>query len=76
MKCSLDGCSGRYEERLIVHTVRVGGEVVVIDHVPAEVCAACGDVLFTPDTVRHIERLLRERGQPSRTVPLYEYALA
>ena len=76
MRCSLEGCAGEYEVRLVVHTVRVGGEVIVIDHVPAEVCAACGDVLFTPDTVRHIERLLRRRGQPSRSVPLYEYVAA
>ena len=74
MKCSLEGCPGEYEERQIVHTVRHRGQVIVIDHVPAEVCLVCGDVLLKPATVRRIEDLLRMAAHPVRTVPLYEYA--
>ena len=74
MKCSLDGCAGVYETHPITHTVREGGKVIVIDHVPAEVCSLCGDVLLKPETIRHIEKLLKSRHKPSATVPLYEYA--
>ena len=74
MKCSIEGCPGEYEERRVVHTVRHRGQVVVIDHVPAEVCSVCGDVLLKPETVRHIETLLRTTTRPAGTVPLYEYA--
>jgi YgiT-type zinc finger domain-containing protein len=74
VKCSIEGCPGEYEERQIVHTVRHRGQVIVIDHVPAEICSVCGDVLLKPETVRRIEALLRARAQPVRTVPLYEYA--
>ncbi len=74
MKCSIEGCPGEYEERQIVHTVRYRGQVIVIDHVPAEVCSVCGDVLLKPETVRRIEELLRTMAEPTRTVPLYEYA--
>ena len=73
MKCSIEGCPGQYEERQVVHTVRYHGQVIVIDHVPAEVCSVCGDVLFKPETVRRIEELLRAEAHPARTVPLYEY---
>lgn len=74
MKCTIQGCPGEYEEREIVHTVRYRGRVVVIDGVPAEVCSVCGDVLLKPETVRHIEELLRRQGAPAGSVPLYEYA--
>ena len=74
MKCTIEGCPGEYEERQIVHTARHHGEVVIIDHVPAEVCSVCGDVLLRPETVRRIETLLQTAPQPARTVPLYEYA--
>jgi len=74
MECSIKGCPGVYEERTVVHTVRHKGEVIVIDHVPAEVCTVCGDVLLRPDTVRRIEEILHTRRVPSSTVPLYEYA--
>jgi len=47
---------------------------VVIDHVPAEVCALCGDTLFAPDTIRALEKLLERMPRPDASVPLYEYA--
>ncbi|HEX7184040.1 MAG TPA: YgiT-type zinc finger protein [Thermoanaerobaculia bacterium] len=74
MKCSIQGCPGEYEQREVTHTVRHKGKIVVIDHVPAEVCSVCGDVLLTPETVRHIEALLQTKPEPAQTVPLYEYA--
>ncbi len=74
MKCTLQGCPGEYEARAVVHTVKRHGEVIVIDHVPAEVCTICGDVLFAPETVRRIEALLRGTPVPKRNVPLYEFA--
>jgi YgiT-type zinc finger domain-containing protein len=74
MKCSIDDCTGEYEFRTVIHTVRSKGRVLVIDHVPAEVCDICGDVLFTPQTVRRIEELLEHLPKPADTVPLFEYA--
>ncbi len=74
MKCSLKECPGVYEARRVVHPVRRHGEVIVIDHVPAEVCSVCGDVLLTPKTVRRIEALLKADRPPAKSVPLYEYA--
>jgi YgiT-type zinc finger domain-containing protein len=73
MKCSIENCPGEYEKRKIAHTVRYKGQVVVIDHVPAEVCSVCGDVLLKPETVRRIEALLQTEACPTSTVPLYEY---
>ena len=73
--CSIQGCPGAYEQRTVVHTVRHKGEIVVIEDVPAEVCSACGDVLFAPETLRHIQRMVRERTQPvTRRAPVYQYA--
>lgn len=68
MKCSIQGCPGEYESRRIAHTVRHLGRVVVIDHVPADVCSVCGDVLLEPQTVRRIEELLRTSEAPAATV--------
>lgn len=73
MKCSIQSCPGEYENRAITHTVRHRGQIIVIDHVPAEVCAVCGDVLLEPQTLQHIESLLRSRGESPKSAPLYEY---
>jgi len=74
MKCSIEGCPGEYEMREIVHPLRYRGELIIIDRVPAQVCAVCGDVLLEPATIRHIEQMLQHLARPARTVRLYEYA--
>ena len=74
MKCRIDGCPGEYEAKKIIHPVRHRGKVMVIDHVPADICSVCGDVLMRPETVRKIEALLQDKHQPVSTVPLYEFA--
>ena len=74
MKCSIEGCPGEYEDRKVLHAVRHHGRVIVIDHVPAEVCYVCADVLLKPETVCRIEALLKRVPPTAKNVPLYEYA--
>lgn len=74
MNCTIQGCPGAYEARTVVHTVKYKGEVIVIDHVPAEICSVCGNVLLAPETVRRIEALLKAPAAPRKNVPLYEFA--
>lgn len=74
MKCSIQGCPGRYEAGRIVHTLHKGAEIYIFEHVPAEVCSDCGDTLLAPETIRHIERLLSSKGKPGKMAPVYEYA--
>ncbi len=73
MKCSIQGCPGEYEEKMIIHVV-TDDEIYVFDHVPVEVCSICGDTLLKPDTIRTLERRMKEKKQPERFVPLYEFA--
>ena len=74
MKCRIDECLGKYEVGKVMHTVRHHSQVMVIDHIPADICSVCGDVLLRPDTVRRIEALLQDKHRPASTVPLYEFA--
>ncbi len=74
MNCTIVGCPGMYEARETVCIERVRGQLIVIEHVPVDVCDVCGDVLFRPETVRHLETLRHTDAPPARTVPLYEYA--
>lgn len=73
MKCSIQGCPGEYERRAIVHMVKRGGDVLVFEDVPAEVCDGCSDVLLAPETIRHLERLMTQRAKPRKQAPVYAY---
>jgi YgiT-type zinc finger domain-containing protein len=74
MKCSIQGCPGHYDSKLIVHTLQRGSEIFVFERVPAEVCSVCGDTLLAPATIRQLEKLLHTQSKPRRTAPVYEYA--
>ncbi len=73
MKCSIQGCPGEYEHRVIVHTVKHGGDVLVFEDVPAEVCDVCSDTLLAPHTIRHIEELMARQAKPDKHAPVYTY---
>ena len=74
MECSIQGCPGRYEAKQIVHTLHRGSDILVFEHVPADVCSVCGDTLLAPETIKHLEELMRAKGKPGRMAPVYEYA--
>lgn len=76
MECTLRGCPGSYEHRTITHAVRREDKIIVIDHVPAEVCNVCGDTLLTPETSEKLDEILAdyEQRQPADSAPVYEFA--
>ena len=46
----------------------------VFENVSAEVCDVCSDTLLAPDTIKSMEQRLRQKKQPSRMVPVLDYA--
>ena len=73
-RCNIEGCPGEYEEWDLPHAARHQGQVIVIDHVPTEVCSECGDVLLKTETISRLEELLKTNTHTSKTVPHYEFA--
>lgn len=73
MKCTIVNCPGEYEQREVVRAIRQGNRIIVVEHIPSEVCDVCGDVLFTPETIERLEVLRQTTVAPTRTVPLYEF---
>jgi YgiT-type zinc finger domain-containing protein len=64
MKCNIQGCPGNYENKLITHTGKKDGKIVVILDVPAEVCDFCGDTLISKETNDSIFKLLDGKEFP------------
>ncbi len=74
MKCGSTDCLGEYEQREVVWAVHQGSRIIVIEHIPAEVCDVCGDVLFTSETIERLEALCSTTAPATRTIALYEFA--
>ena len=74
MKCNF--CKGETEERLIRYVQDFQGRVVVIDNVPAEVCAQCGEQFIQPDVGEKLQKIVwGEVPRPKKVqVDSYDFA--
>ena len=47
----------------------------MIEHVPARICRETGEQYFAPETVEHIQALVKNGKDPAKVIetPVYEY---
>jgi YgiT-type zinc finger domain-containing protein len=74
MMCAIVGCPGEYEQREVVRAIHHGDRIIVVEHILAEVCSVCGDVLFAPEIIERLEALRKTTMSPVGTVPPYQFA--
>ena len=63
-------------ERLVTYTLLKDDQLLVIENVPARVDVETGEQYFSPQTLEHLQLILREKRQPDRFIqtPVYEFA--
>ena len=63
-------------ETEVTYTLEHGGKFYLIERVPARVCRETGEQYFAPETVEHIQALIRSKRAPEKVIetPVYEYA--
>ncbi|RMG92793.1 MAG: YgiT-type zinc finger protein [Chloroflexi bacterium] len=63
-------------ERKVTYVLDLNGQLIIVENVPARVNVETGEQLFSPDTVEHLQKMVRQRSKPKRViqVPVYEYA--
>jgi YgiT-type zinc finger domain-containing protein len=59
----------------VTYTLELGGKFYIIEHVPARVCQETGEQFFSPETVEHIQALIKGGNKPARVIetPVFEY---
>jgi len=62
-------------ETQVMYTLEVGGKFYIIENVSARMCRETGEQFFSPETVEHIQALIKGRKPPARVIetPVYEY---
>ena len=60
----------------VTYTLEHEGKLYVIERVPARVRLETGEEFFAPDTVEHIQTLIKGGRPPDRVIetPVFEYA--
>lgn len=63
-------------ETEVTYTLEHGGKLYLIEHVPARVCRETGEQYFAPETVEHIQALIKGQKAPETVIepPVFEYA--
>ena len=60
----------------VTYTLEHDGKFFIVENVPARVCKETGEQYFAPETVEHIQAIIKRRKGPDRVIetPVYEYA--
>lgn len=74
MKCLV--CHHDMVARNVTLDLRCGGELVVIEEVPAIVCDNCGEQVFTPGVTRQVQERAQQRHKATRTLVVPVFSLA
>lgn len=63
-------------ETNVTYTLEHDGKFFLIEHVPARISRETGEQFFSPDTVQHIQEIIRADKKPKAMIetPVYEYA--
>jgi YgiT-type zinc finger domain-containing protein len=63
-------------ETEVTYTLEHEGNFYIIEHVPARVCRETGEQFFAPDTVEHIQAIIKGKTKPVRLIktPVYHYS--
>ncbi|MFM9970127.1 MAG: YgiT-type zinc finger protein [Burkholderiales bacterium] len=63
-------------EKFISEVLDVDGRRVLVEHIPAQVCARCAEPSISRETTERIRQLVHGAGRPVKTVPLEVFELA
>ncbi len=62
-------------ETKVTYSLEYGGKFYIIEQVPARVCRETGEQFFSPETVEHIQTLIKGGRKPTRLMetPVFDY---
>ena len=55
-------------EKKVTYTLEHGGKFYIIEHVPARVCEETGEQYFAPETVEHLQSLIKGKKEPTKSL--------
>ncbi|MCH8310309.1 MAG: YgiT-type zinc finger protein [Chloroflexi bacterium] len=66
-------CRGPVEPRRIEHVHRWKGQLCIFGDVSAEVCTQCGEVFFSPPSLKAMDNVTTQDREPNdhRSAPMY-----
>ena len=73
--CSICGAREGREE-FVEEVFRIDGKYVLVDRIPASVCARCGEETFSRETTERIRVMVHGQAQPTKSIALKVFEFA
>ena len=63
-------------EKKVTYSIEMDGKLVLVQNVPARINVETGERVYAPETVEHLQALVRSGRHPARTImtPVYEFS--
>jgi YgiT-type zinc finger domain-containing protein len=74
-QCHVCGAAEALSE-LVSEVFLIDGKFVLVENIPATVCAHCGEVTFSRETTEKIRRMVHGEAEPVKTVLLDVFAFS
>ena len=71
MKCFM--CKGEMENKLTNFTLDLGTCIVIVKNVPSQVCTQCGEVSYSDEVARNLEKIVNSTRNNSAKIAIFNY---
>ena len=60
----------------VTYILEHSGKFFIVENVPARVCRETGEQYFAPETVEHIQAIIKSKKRPDKVIetPVFNYA--
>ncbi len=74
-KCHICGSTEAREE-FVSEVFQIDGKPVLVENIPVQVCAHCGEEIFNRETVEKVRLIVHEQKKPIKSVQMDVFAFA
>ena len=72
-KCHVCGSTESRNE-LVREVFEVNGKRVLVENIPAQVCARCGEEIFSKDTTEKVRLIVHSKVKPIKSIKMDVFA--
>ncbi len=74
MRCVF--CGGKMEKKRATFVYEGDNKYLLVENVPAEVCAKCGEKTYSPAVTTELLKFAKDKPKPVKTIniPVFEFA--
>ena len=72
MRCLF--CKGKLEDKTSSFTLDIDNRIIIVKSVPSHVCSQCGEVSFSDDVYRELEKVVDQLRESISEVAIVNYS--